>query len=489
MAGKLIKSFAWDLAGRVGSQIASAAIGIILARLLTPAEFGLIGMAMVFIGISGIFTNLGLSSALVQRTNPTEEHYSSSFYLNVTASLFLTVLFILLAPAIARFFKNEDLTDIVRVLSLSLLISGFTVVQEARLRKNMRFDLLTKARIISSVSSGAVGVTMAFTGFGVWSLVVQTLLGRVITTGYYWFVSDWKPKLLFRLKALKELWSYSINLFFSSVIDTAYGQLDSLIIAKVFSARELGLYSKARALNQFVIKYSSESIGSVTFPAMSEVKDDRRKMIELGLHAEKLIAFVSFALLGWLFVAAGPLILTLYGRQWEPAVEIFRLLCLSGFAYPVSAATLSMLKASGDSRSFLKVEVWKKIVGLAGLAIGFSFGLKGYLISLVITGSIAVLLNMFYTGRSLNMTVGHQLYPLLPYLMISVVASFLIDILPIQFELNIINLILVTTSFFTLYMGANYLLKTEGAELFIRQADSLFRQVRTRFRTFKNHNA
>lgn len=222
---------------------------------------------------------------------------------------------------------------------------------------------------------------------------------------------------------------------------------------------------------------------------MSEVKDDRRKMIELGLHAEKLIAFVSFALLGWLFVAAGPLILTLYGRQWEPAVEIFRLLCLSGFAYPVSAATLSMLKASGDSRSFLKVEVWKKIVGLAGLAIGFSFGLKGYLISLVITGSIAVLLNMFYTGRSLNMTVGHQLYPLLPYLMISVVASFLIDILPIQFELNIINLILVTTSFFTLYMGANYLLKTEGTELFIRQAGSLFRQVRIKFRTFKNHNA
>ena len=178
MAGKLIKSFAWDLAGRVGSQIAGAAIGIILARLLTPAEFGLIGMAMVFIGVSGIFTNLGLSSALVQRTNPTEEHYSSSFYLNVTASLFLTVLFILLAPAIARFFKNEDLTDIVRVLSLSLLISGFTVVQEARLRKKMRFDLLTKARIISSVSSGAVGVTMAFTGFGVWSLVAQTLLGR-----------------------------------------------------------------------------------------------------------------------------------------------------------------------------------------------------------------------------------------------------------------------------------------------------------------------
>jgi O-antigen/teichoic acid export membrane protein len=488
VSGKLVKSYAWDLAGRLGSQLAGAVIGIILARLLSPSEFGLIGMAMVFIGISGIFTNLGLSSALVQRKDPSEEHYSSSFYLNVAASLVLTVLFILLAPAIARFFKDEALTDIVRVLSVSLLISGFTVVQEARLRKQMRFDLLTKARIISSVASGAVGVAMAFTGFGVWSLVAQTLLGRAITTVYYWFVSDWKPKLLFRLRALKELWSYSMNLFFSSMIDTAYGQLDSLIIAKLFSARELGLFSKARALNGFVIKYSSESIGSVTFPAMAEVKDDRYRMLNLGFNAERLIAFVALGLLGWLFVAAGPLILTLYGPKWEPAIEIFRLLCLSGFAYPISAATLSMLKASGDSRSFLKVEVWKKIIGLAGLAIGFAFGLKGYLVSLVMTGAIAVLLNMYFTGRSLNISLGHQLLPLLPYFGLAIASAFLVDIIPSIFKLNFVNLIFVTLLFFILYFGSNHFLRTKGIELFFRQAVNLISQLKMRFGTYKNHD-
>ncbi len=486
MAGKLIKSYAWDLAGRIGGQIASAIIGIILARLLTPAEFGLVGMAMVFIGISGIFTNLGLSSALVQRAIPTEEHYSSSFYLNVGASLLLTLLFILLAPTIARFFNNDKLIDLIRVLSLTLLISGFTVVQEARLRKKMRFDLLTKARIISSVTGGAVGVSMAFAGFGVWSLVVQTLLGRLLTTGYYWFVSDWKPKLVFKLKALKDLWSYSFNLFISSIIDTVYNQLDSLIIAKIFSARELGLYSKAKALNRFVVKYSSESIGAVTFPAMAEVKDNRRRMIELGFNAEKLIAFVSFALLGWLFVAAGPLILTLYGPRWEPAVEIFRLLCLSGFVYPISAATLSMLKASGDSKSFLKVEVWKKIVGLVGLSIGFAFGLKGYLISLVFTGSIAVILNMVYTGRSLDITLKHQLLPLLPYLVLAAVSAFITDILPVDFEISVLNLILFTGIFFILYFGSNLVLKTDGSTLFLKQAGRLFSELKKKFGTFKN---
>lgn len=488
MAGKILKSYIWDLAGRLGSQLAGAAIGIILARLLSPAEFGLIGMAMVFIGISGIFTNLGLSSALVQRTDPTEEHYSSSFYLNIGSAFTLTLLFIILAPSIAGFFNNEALIPLVRVLSLNLLISGFTVVQEARLRKAMRFDLLTKARIISSVTSGIIGVSMAFTGFGVWSLVVQTILGRIITTGYYWFVSDWKPKLLFRIRALKELWSYSLNLFISSVIDTAYGQLDSLVIAKLFSARELGLFSKARALNGFVIRYSSESIGSVTFPAMAELKDDRKRMLELGFNSEKLIAFVSFGLLGWLFVAAGPLILTLYGSKWEPAVEIFRLLCLSGFAYPISAATLSMLKASGDSRSFLKAEVWKKVVGLAGLVIGFIFGLKGYLVSLVITGTISVLLNMFYTGRSLDISVRHQLRPLLPYLGLSAAAALIIDILPVEFSLNFINLIIVTISFFVLYLGSNYFLKTRGTDLFIGQAGSVLSQVKAKLVITKNHD-
>jgi len=176
---------------------------------------------------------------------------------------------------------------------------------------------------------------------------------------------------------------------------------------------------------------------------MAEVKDNRRRMLELGFNAEKLIAFVAFALLGWLFVAAGPLILTLYGPRWEPAIEIFRLLCLSGFAYPISAATLSMLKASGDSRSFLKVEVWKKIVGLLGLSIGFAFGLKGFLISLVITGSIAVILNMIYTGKSLDITLKQQLLPLLPYLGLAAISAAITDLLPVDFELSILNLVLL----------------------------------------------
>jgi len=436
---------------------------------------------MVFIGISSVFTNLGMSSALIQRTNPTEEHYSSSFYLNIGAAFIITLLFIILAPVIAHFFNNEKLTDLIRVLSITILISSFSVVQEARFRKMMRFDLLTKANILSTVISGIVGIVLAFAGFGVWSLVVQAVLARLFLTGYYWLASVWKPKLLFKIKAIKELWAYSLNLFYSSVIDTIYNQLDSLVIAKIFTAVDLGLYSKAKALNRFAILYASYSVGAVTFPAMSAIKEDRERLIELGIKAETLIAFVSFGLLGWMYVSAETLILTLIGPKWQPSIEIFRILCLSGFAYPISAATLSMLKASGDSDSFLKVEVWKKIIGLAGLTIGFMFGMKGFLLSLIFTGAIAVWMNMFVTGKSLNISVGHQLFPLVRYLIIAVVATVITWFVPVGFRLHILNFTVITVIFLSLYFGMNYLLKTNGMNLFNQQVSSLIKQFKIRF--------
>lgn len=462
MSGKLLHSFVWDFAGRIIGQIISFIIGIILARLLSPAEFGLIGMAMVFIAMSEIFTNLGLSSALIQRETPTEDHYSSSFYLNLIASIFLSLLFILLAPFIASFFKSPEITNIIRVLALTLVVSGFTVVQEARLRKFMHFKILTEAKLLSSVLAGSIGIFMAWQGYGVWSLVFQTLLSRILISIYYWFVTDWKPKLIFKLKAIKDLWSYSFNLFISGIIDTTYNQLDSIIIARAFSAFDLGLYTRAKSLNGFVIKYSSESLNSVTFPAMAAIKDDKNKMLELGMKAETLIAFVSFGLLGWLYVAAEPLILTLLGQKWESSISIFKILCLSGFIYPLSAATLSMLKAAGFTGEFLKVEILKKIIGLIGLGIGFLFGLKGFLISLIFSGAICLWLNMFFTGRAIGISVKHQALPLLPYMAIASILALIISSLDIRTGFESINFLILTALFFLTYFVSNMFLKTSG---------------------------
>jgi teichuronic acid exporter len=477
MASKLIKSFAWDFGGRVGGQLIGFVIGIILARLLSPEEFGLIGMAMVFISFSGIFTNLGLSSALIQRSEPTEDHYSSSFYLNVFAALLLTLVFVFLAPFIAAFFKSPQIINLIRVLSLTLVISSLSIVQDARLRKAMNFRILTRTKIISSVISGVIGIAMAFMGFGVWSLVAQTLISGILSTVLLWFFSDWKPRLLFRMQAIKDLWGYGFNMFISGAINTAYDQLDSIIIARLFSAKELGLFTRAKTLNRFVIRYSSESVGTVTFPAMAAIKDQREQMLKMGLKAETLIAYLSLGLLGWLYVSSGPLIITLLGEKWIPAIEIFKILCLSGFAVPISAATLSMLKAAGYSGSFLRVEVWKKIVGLAGFGIGFYFGLKGYLISLIITGAIAVWLNMYFTGKAVGITVRHQLIPLLPYFGLSIVAVLMSFWLLKFLHTPWLAFIIVSLIFMVAYFSCNFIFKTEGQTLFIAQVKSLIKTL------------
>jgi teichuronic acid exporter len=481
MAGKLIKSFAWDFGGRIGGQLISIVISIVLARILSPEEFGLIGMAMVFISLSGMFTNLGLSSALVQRSEPTEEHYSSSFYLNIAAALFLTVLFISLAPLIGKFFNNPEITNLVRVLSLLLIISSLSIVQSARFRKTMNFRILTRVRIITSLISGGIGISMALLGYGVWSLVAQTLISGLLTSGLLWFYSDWRPRLVFKLQAIRDLWSYSMNLFISEIINTSYEQLDSIIIAKLFSARELGLFSRAKTLNRFVIRYSSESVGAITFPAMAAIKDEKEKMLELGLKAETLIAYLSMGLLGWLYVASEPLIITLLGEKWRSAVEIFKILCLSGFTYPISAATLSMLKAAGYSGSFLKAEVWKKVVGLAGFGIGFYFGLKGYLVSLIITGAISVWLNMYFTGKAIGITVRHQLVPLLPYLVLAV-ASALMSFWLLNFlHTPWIAFIIISLLYVSIYLITNFILKTKGQVLFLLQVKNLINALKAKF--------
>jgi teichuronic acid exporter len=392
----------------------------------------------------------------------------------------LSLAFVLAAPEIAAYFGSPGLCPVVRAMSIILIISSLTTVQEAMLRKNMKFGSLTQAKIAGTLGGGIIGIGMAWMGFGVWSLVAQTIVSRLISGIGYWLSCEWRPKLVFRIVAIKELWSFSFNLFLSGILNSAFSQIDSLIIARVFSPTELGFYSRAKSLNSFVVRYSSDSIGAVTFPAMSAIKQDRRQLLDLGLRAEVMVAFLAFGLLGWLYVSSEPLIISLFGAKWQPTVDIFKLLCLSGFAYPVSAATLSMLKASGDSRSFLTVEMLKKAVALSCLVVGFQFGLRGFLISLVVSGTISVLLNMGFVGKSLGISVGHQIRPLLVYMPLAIGASVVTMIIPFRFGSSLWQLLNTTTVFFVSYGLGNAVVRTTGLSLFLAQLKKLGMAVRSK---------
>lgn len=481
VAGKLVKSFAWDFSGRLGNQAVSFVIGIILARILSPKEYGLIGMAMVFISISGIFTSFGLGSALVQRKAPDENHYSSSFYFNIIVAIFLSVFFVLTAPLIARFFREPQLINIIRILSLNLILSGFTIVQNAILTRELRFYVLAKARIITTVTSGLIGITLAYSGFGVWSLVVQTLSGSLIMSIYIWYANSWRPILKFKIQALRDLWSFGFHMFLNNVVNTLYDSTSTLIIAKVFSPVDLGLYSRANSLNRFVIKYSSESISSVIYPSMAQLQDNKAELIRMGAKGQVLTSFVTFGLLGILFLTADPLINLLLGKKWIGAIQLYKILCLSGFAIPLSAVTTNMFKAFGSSKEFLIEDLIKKGVGFLSMGIGFLYGIEGFLYSLILTGVFSVLLDMYYVEKILNYKLYEQIRAIWIYPIIAIVEVLIIGFFLRSINSQVLNLVLSSITFLFLYILINRALETSGYKLFSSQLISFLR-----FNRYKN---
>jgi len=488
MKDRSITAFIWDFLGKGGNQLVSFIIGIILARLLSPTEYGLIGMAMVFISFTSVFTNLGLSSALIQRSDPHEVHFSSSFYLNLFAGFFLFVLFFVSAPLVARFFNEPQITTLVRVLSTNILFTSVTIVQEARLTRELRFDTLAKARVLATLVSGIIGISLAFIGFGVWSLVCQTLSNSIIRSTYIWITVTWRPKFLFQINAIKELWTFGFHMFLVGLINTAYGSVSTIVIGKIFSLTDLGLYSRAESLNRFVIKYSAESVGSVTYPIMAMLQNSREELIDFGIKTQRLVAFLSFFLLGLLYLTAEPLILVLLGEKWKGAIEIYKLLCLSGFTIPIGAVATNMFKAYGKSREFFNENNIKKVFGFIGMGVGFLFGLKGFLISLIIIGLFSVILDMYYVQITLDYSLFRQIRSIIIYPILVVFLVVAMSFIPKYSNSNLLVLVLTSIVYSLIYLLINHLLRTKGLGIFTSQLKIIIEKLSTKYQHLKGKN-
>lgn len=405
---KVFRGFAWDFSGRAAQQLVTFALGIILARLLGPKDFGLVAMAAVFISYTNIFTDLGLTSALIQRKAAESIHFSSFFFLNLSiSSLFLAAMFFA-APLIASFYGVPALTPIARVLGLNFVLTSFTSVQQVYLQKSLDFRALRTASFISAVTSGGLGIAMAYLGYGVWSLVAQSVVSSLLSSILLWRASVWRPSLAFSLAALRDLWSYGFNMFLAGMLETFAQRVDVLVIGKMFDATSLGFYSKAKSINRFITQYSSQSVGAVAFPALAEIQDDEPRLRRATLRMIDVVTFVSLAIAGVLYVAARPLIILLLTEKWAGAIPLFELLCWSGMFYPINAAQLSILRAQGNSALFLRLAMVKKTFYFTIIAIGFSIGMRGFLIALIVQSVIGTSINLRYTGEALGLTFQEQ---------------------------------------------------------------------------------
>ena len=458
-----VKAYLWDFIGKLLQNGMGFIISIFLARLLEPSEFGMIAMIMVIIGMAQVFTDIGLGGALIQRHRVLSIHYSSVFYFNIFIASILSMITYTFALEIGEFYNNMELIPLVEVMSLSFLIAAFSSVQNVKLRKELNYALLTKMNLVASLISGILGVSLAFYGAGVWSLVVQNLSQGIVYNLLIWNMAKWKPSLAFSFKALKQLWGYGFRMFLSGFLETIFTRLDYLIIGKFFEVTALGFFQRAKSLNLFVVQYSSSSLMSVLFPILSKIQNDLPRFQNIIIKSLGIISFVSFMLLGGLYLVSEELIVLLFGEKWLPSVYYFKILVLSGYAYPISALLVNVLSSRGNSKAFLRLEIYKKLISSVGFMVLYFYTINTYLYTLIVLVVLAVTLNIIFVSREINLSFFQLAKPILIQAGTAITAvmatTFIIQNLE---STEIIMLILKGGLFVFFYTGFNYLLKTSS---------------------------
>jgi O-antigen/teichoic acid export membrane protein len=405
---KATQSFLWDMLSVFAKQGVVFIVSVFLARLLMPAEFGLVAMALVFITISQVFADFGLASALIQNKENSSLTYSSVFYFNVLIGLLLFGMFWLLAPFIARFYDDPQITMLVRYLSLAFIINSFNLVQQTILRKNLEFKKITVRAVIAQLLGGILAVVLAYQGWGVYALVVQNLTGSALGTLLLWQVAEWKPRLEFSWAEVKKLSGFSTYVFLNHVTTRLATQLDTLVVGKVFSAATLGFYSRAVSLNSLVTTFSSTSISRVSFPLLSKLQDDPKRFTGVYFKLLEFVAFASFGLSGALIFAGGDLITLLFGSNWAPSVFIFQVLVLKAFTYPVSLLIVSVFWAGGKSKESFWFGNAGKAIALLPLVVAIVWGFNPFLYAVVVAAILGWLLSNWSVTYSFQISFARQ---------------------------------------------------------------------------------
>ena len=344
--------------------------GIILARLLTPFDYGCIGMLMVFVTLAESFIDGGFGSALIQKKRPTQTDYSTIFYWNLGLSaLFYAILFFS-APVIASFYEISLLRDVLRVQGLILFIYALNLIQRNQLRKQLKFKVIAVARIVTSIIALVITIIMAYKGFGVWALVAQNLIAAGIPAIIFWVYTKWKPSFVFSWQSFKELFSFGIFMFLTQLINRISIQIQNLFIGKFYDASVLGYFSKAQATERLASHTISDVMSSVTYPLYAEVQDDLPAMQNMIKRLTTTIAYLTFPLLIILLLTARPLFILLYSERWIESIPYFQLLCIAGLGYSFSAVNTQPIAAIGKSKTMLMWTIVKRLVGLFAILVG-----------------------------------------------------------------------------------------------------------------------
>ena len=411
---KTVKGTIWSGIDNVAQMGVSFVVSIVLARLLSPDDYGLIGIVAIFTAVCNALVNGGFTSALIRKKDINEDDYSTAFITNLLLSIVLYILIFACAPLIARFFGREELVLLTRVSSLGIIVGALAIVQQTRLTKRIDFKTQTKITLIASISSGVVGIGMAVLGCGVWSLVVQQLTMQSLRTVLLWVFNRWKPVLRFSQKSFKELFGFGWKMMVSEVLNTVWKELYQVVVGKFYSPADLGQYTRAKQFSQLFSSNLNNVVQRVTFPVLSNIQDDKERMAASYRRIIKTTMFITAISMFSLGAVSEPLLYCLIGEKWHDAAIYLPLICIAGSSYPLQALNLNMLQVQGRSDIFLGLEIIKKIIGLAPLAIGAIVGILPMLYVNIITSIIYFFLNSYYSGSMLGYSSWSQIKDIAP---------------------------------------------------------------------------
>lgn len=406
---------------RMGIQFIS---GIILARLLTPYDYGCIGMLSIFIVLADAFIDGGFGSALIQKKRPTQVDYSTIFWWNIGMAAFMYIILFVSAPAISRFYKIPLLCDVLRVEGLILFIYALNVIQRNQLKKKLNFRLLSIVSVGTAIIALSVTIIMAYHGFGVWSLVAQTLIGGAIPSLVFWFYVKWRPQWVFSWKSFRELFSFGFYMFLTHLLNSFGQQIQGLLIGKVYNPSTMGYYSKAHNVEKLASNSVSSVMTQVTYPLYAEAQDNKEMMINMIKRITMTLSYLTFPIMFILILLAKPIFVLLYSERWLSSVPYFQVLCLAGLANCLMAVNLQTISAIGKSKVMFVWTVVKRAVGIGAIVLGLLwFGMKGLLVGVIINNYFSYFVNISLVSKHVGYKWTRQLLDIMPVAIASIVAA------------------------------------------------------------------
>ena len=450
---KAAKGVLWSAVERFSVQGVQFLIMIVMARLLTPHDYGLIGMLAIFIAVAQSLIDSGFSQALIRKQDRTEVDNNTVFYFNIVVSALLYLILYVSAPLVADFYNTPLLCPVMRVVCISIIFNSLAVVQRALLTIKIDFKTQAKAALTAAVVSGIVGIAMAYHGFGVWSLVTQQLFNLGINTGLLWLLSKWRPRLTYSWQSFHELFAFGSKLLATGLLNTIYNNIYPIVIGKLFSASSLGHYTRAHQFSEFPSSNVTGIIQRVTYPVLCEIQNDDARLASIYRRFLKLSAFVVFPLMMGLSSVSKPFVNIMLGLQWGFCGQLLQIICFSMMWYPIHAINLNLLQVKGRSDLFLRLEIIKKILGVSVLCVTAPFGLIVMCYGSIFNSLVALAINTYYTGKLVNVGFFMQMRDLLPTIVLSLVMFALILTINHFIPSDIVKLcvdIVVGVAFYTL---------------------------------------